>query len=489
MSCRVRLVEPPPLGVLVRQSFHPWLVVGVTCISAFMGQLDASIVQLALPTLKQTFGVSVNAVRWVAIAYLLAFASCLPIFGCLCQMFGRKLIYLIGFALFTVASLLCGLAPDLAWLVGFRILQGVGGGMLGANSMAVLVTSVAADRRGRAIGLFTAAQAVGVSVGPVAGGLLLDALGWRSVFWATVPFGLAAAVFGWLVLPRTTDVAASRTFDWPGALLLMPSLVLIVLMLNQTSVWPLVSPEMILCTAAAIALLVLFVRQERAAAWPLVDLALFRNRGFTVGIIGVLLSYTLLYGMFFLMSFALIHGLHNSTRIAGLKLAVIPVAIGLMAPLGVGVSERFGSRVVSTIGMLLCTAALVVVAVIAFSPKGTLVSGLSNFAVFGTGLALFMAPNSQATIDAAPAGHAATAGAMVNLIRVLGSCLGVSAASSMMSWRLEQLVRPDQLDVLFGGRPLLDAVESSLFMLAVFALGAAAAALVRRPSSTPQSPT
>jgi EmrB/QacA subfamily drug resistance transporter len=479
----MRGVEPPPAAFLARQPFHPWLAVGVTSIGAFIGQLDASIVQLALPALKQAFGVSVNEVRWVAIAYLLAFASCLPVFGRICEMFGRKLLYLIGFAVFTTASLLCGLTDHFGWLVAFRVLQGIGGGLLGANSIAILVKCLAADKRARAIGLFTAAQAIGVSTGPVAGGILLDALGWQWVFWATVPFGFAAAVLGWLVLPRTTDLAGDRTFDGYGALLLIPSLVLAILILNQVSVWPLASPAMLVCAAGAVVFFALFVRRERTAASPLVDLSLFGRRAFAAGIVGVMLGYALLYGMFFLMSFALLHGLHNTARVAGLKLAVIPVAIGLAAPLGIALSERVGSRAVGAVGMALCMAAIAALSTIALAPAGSLVTGLSAFALFGVGLGLFVAPNSNATIEAAPASHGGTAGAMVNLIRVFGSCIGVSTASSMMSWRMERLVGPDRLDAWLGP-PLLDAVESSLVMLAVFALIAAVASMVRpRPAS------
>jgi len=114
------IAEPPPLAFLESRSFHSWLVVSVTCASAFIGQLDGSIVQLALPALKVTFGVSVDGVRWVAIAYLLAFAASLPVFGAVCEMFGRKLTYLAGFAVFSLTSLLCGFTDDLVWLVALR---------------------------------------------------------------------------------------------------------------------------------------------------------------------------------------------------------------------------------------------------------------------------------------------------------------------------------------------------------------------------------
>lgn len=474
-----RSFEPAPLAFLSRQSFHRWLVVGVTCIGAFIGQVDASIVQLALPALQQTFQASVNEVRWVAIAYLLAYASFLPVFARLCEMAGRKLLYLGGFALFGVASLLCGLAQDLPALVALRALQGIGGSLLGANSIAILVKSVPVDKRAHAIGCFTAAQAIGVSVGPVVGGLLLASLGWQWVFWVAVPFSLAAVVLGWLVLPRTANLV-SKTFDWPGALLLMPSLLLAVLALNQLSVWPPLSLPMIACVLGAAVFLFMFVKQERKAAFPLVELGLFRAGGFSSGVIGVALGYALLYAMLFLSSYALLHGWHNSERVTGLKLALIPVAIGLLAPLGVALSHRWGMRAVGVFGMALCLAALLTFVAIGFwFEYESLAPGLAGMFVFGAGLGLFMAPNSNATIAAAPTQHSGTAAGMVNLMRVLGSCIGVSAASSMMSWRLEQRGGRDGLDVLFEGRPLLDAIESSLAVLVIFTVAVALASWLR----------
>jgi EmrB/QacA subfamily drug resistance transporter len=468
--------EPPPLHFLERQSFHPWLVVGVACSGAFIGQLDASIVQLALPALAQGFGGPVNEVSWVAIAYLLAFACSLAVFGRVSEIFGRKLPYLAGFALFTVASLLCGWAESLEQLIALRALQGLGGGLLGANSMAVLVTSVPDDKRPRAIGWFTTAQAVGVSVGPIVGGLLLDVLDWRWIFWVAVPFGLAAFVMGWLVLPRTPAHEGRRdeTYDLGGAMLLVPALGLGILALSQVSVWPLASPAMLASAGACIVFLVLFLRREKVARWPVVDVALFRARDFTAGFVGVMSGYGLLYGMLFLMSFSFVQGLDNSARVAGLKLAIIPVTLGLLAPFGIALSQRFTARRVSAAGMLLCLAALLGLVTIGFGPD-RLVVRLVAAALFGAGLGLFLAPNSGATLDAAPPGHGASAGALVNLGRVLGSCIGVSAAASMLSWRLGHTEGPAHM-----GPSFIAAVADSLVVLAAFALLAIGASLGSR---------
>ena len=201
--------EPAPLQFVTRRSWYPWLVVGVTCIGGFIGQLDASIVQLALPTFEQQFDANLDAVSWVAIAYLLAFASALPVFARWSEIKGRKLLYLAGYAIFTLASALCGTVSDLRLLIAFRVLQGIGGALLGANSITILVKAAGPGRRGRAMGLFAAAQAVGISAGPVIGGLLLERLGWRWIFLVSVPCGLVGSLWdGWHCRKRLNPLPA-----------------------------------------------------------------------------------------------------------------------------------------------------------------------------------------------------------------------------------------------------------------------------------------
>jgi EmrB/QacA subfamily drug resistance transporter len=470
--------EPAPLEYLTHKPWYPWLVVGLVCIGAFIGQLDATIVQLALPTLGKTFAASLEAVSWVSLAYLVAFASFLPIFGRLCEMFGRKSLYLIGYLLFVAASTLCGFASDLTWLVVFRVVQGIGGSLLGANSISILVRAGDQERRGRALGFFAAAQAIGMSAGPAVGGLVLGTLGWHWVFWISVPFGLAAAVIGWLVLPRTEGQDRDKVFDWHGALLLAPALTLLVLALNQVAIWGPTSAAMIACSGSSAVLLWLLVRQERACASPLVDLRLFRRAAFSYGVIAVVLGYAMLYGMFFLMSFALEHGYGDSPEVAGFRLTVIPVALGIAAPFGGALSDRMGARMLSAAGMALCVAALLILAVTAADQTAGRQVGMVAFALFGAGLGVFIAPSNHATIKAAPASLSGEAGSMLNLMRVLGTSLGVASASSTLSWRLANATGSHDDWIPFAGQPLLGAVESSLAVLVIMALAAAGVSLI-----------
>jgi EmrB/QacA subfamily drug resistance transporter len=476
--------EPPPVAFFTRWRSYPWLIVAVTCIGAFMGQVDASIVQLALPTLGRVFDCTLESVSWVALAYLLGVAAFMPIFAQLCQLFGRKLLYLIGFVVFTGASALCGFAPDLPTLVAFRFLQGVGGAMLGANSMALVVTSTDKSLRARALGVYAGAQAVGVSAGPVAGGLLIGTLGWPWVFWVNVPFGLVSIVAGWLVLPVTTQQGPSQTFDWRGALLLTPALTLAVFALNQVSALGLTSPVLLGSVGAAIVLIFLFVRHEGKSDSPMVDLALLKGPVFLAGALACALSYAMLYGMFFLASFALIRGFEDSPTVAGLKLAIVPISIGVVAPLAGALADWMGARLLSVAGMAICFVALLVLTAVVTEPTPNLWAGFSGLVAFGIGLGVFIAPNNHATINAVPANLGGVAGAMLNLTRILGTVAGVASASAMLSWQL-QVARgsSERRLAAFSPHHFVEAVAGGLIMLAVFALIAGGVSLIRKHAS------
>jgi MFS family permease len=201
--------------------------------ASLWGQVDASIVQLVLPALETAFDAPLSQVSWVALAYVLAFACALPTFARLAEIAGRKSLYLTGFALFGLWSTLCGLAPDLSSLIAFRLLQGVSGAMLGANSVVILVTAAGPERRSKALGVMAAAQAIGLSLGPAAGGFLIGALGWRWVFWVNVPFAFAAIILAWLIVPKTVNYSTDRRFDILGALILAPALAALLVAISE----------------------------------------------------------------------------------------------------------------------------------------------------------------------------------------------------------------------------------------------------------------
>jgi EmrB/QacA subfamily drug resistance transporter len=473
-----RLKEPAPASLLVSRPYYPWLIVGTTCIAAFAGQVDASIVQLALPTLERAFGARLSAVSWVAIAYVLSFAAALPVFARLAEMAGRKLMYLLGFTMFGAASVACGFAPGLAWLVGFRVLQGVSGAMLGANSIVILVSGAGAERRGRAMGLFAAAQAVGISVGPAAGGLLLGSLSWHWVFWVSVPFSLAGAAAGWFIIPKTAVVNADTRFDVPGALLLIPGLTALLMAISQLHAWGPASPRILGCGASAIVLMSLFIWRERRAPAPLVNLQIFQSIGFSAGGVGVILSYAMLYGMFFAMSFALVRGYGDSPVAAGGRLTIIPVFLGIVAPFSGGLYEKHG-RITMIVGTLLCAVAAVCLRLVLTGTSGSLLYVMALLAAYGAGLGLFIAPNNTATMNAAPPARSGQAGGLLNLMRAFGTGCGVASAATVLGWRLK--LSAGMVDHTLGAPvpALLAAIGDVFLMLACFAVLAGTTALVK----------
>lgn len=472
------LVEPAPAPWLENWAWHRWVVVGLVCIGSFVGQLDATIVQLALPALGRAFEAPLQEVSWIALSYLLAFASFLPIFGRLCEMFGRKTLYIAGYALFITASALCGFAASFEQLLVFRFLQGIGGSLLGANSISILVKSVPPESRGRALGYFAAAQAIGMSAGPAIGGVLLATLGWRWIFWITVPFGLMAVVLGWLALPRSSGMDNPKSFDWSGALLIGPALILTVTALNHASASGSGSALSLVSIAAAAILFWLLARRERASASPLINPALFRIPAFYIGSAAVALSYALLYGIFFLMSFALEHGYAESPAEAGFRLAIIPVALGLTAPFSSQIRERVGARQIGAAGMLCCLSAVVVLILTTADIANHRLYHTIAFVLFGVGLGLFIAPNNTATLAAVPPELSGSAGSMLNLMRALGTSLGVAVGAATLSWRLRADTSTETNWLTASSENLLAAVSSSLPALAALTIVTAIAAWI-----------
>lgn len=459
--------EPAPLAWLERQACYPWLIVGLVSTGAFLGQFDATVVQLALPSLAGYFDQPIHHVSWVTLAYLAAFVAFLPVFGRLCDMFGRKTLYIIGYLIFIGASALCGMVSEFWQLLAFRFLQGLGGALLGANSISILVHTVSPAQRGRALGWFAAAQAVGMSAGPVFGGVLIETLGWRWIFWLTVPFGAAAVIAGWITLPRSTGARPERVFDWGGAVLIGPALVLIVAALNHAAGRDFNLGYNLGMVAIAALLLALLVRRERRFRAPLINPALFHSAAFRSAAAAVLLGYAQISAMFFLMSFAEARGFGESPLMAGLNLAIVPLAIGLSAPFSHAVQERLGGHRVGMAAMLLSLSAVVLLfATLGRAGHHGLFDSLA-FAVFGTGLGLFIAPNNGVAIAAVPPALSGAAGALLNLMRALGTSLGVAGSAALLTLNLRVPSGTSQMSPSFDGPNMLAAVRDCLPLLGV----------------------
>ncbi len=467
--------EPPPAAAMARLSYYRWLVVGVVSIGAFMGQVDASIAQLLLPSLERAFGTTLSSVSWVAVAYLLTMAALMPIFGRLADMFGHKLLYTAGFVVFVVGSGLCGFAPDLAVLIAARVLQAIGGALLSANSVAIVVAAAGPKERGRGVGIQAAAQAVGLCAGPVIGGILLSTLGWQWVFWINVPFGVLGAIAGWLILPQTAHLAADERFDLKGALLLGPMLTAFMIVLNEGQAWGASSPALIAAAVIGVGLLVALIRTETKSAAPLLDPRLFKAPAFALANAGSLMSYALLFGVMLLMPFVFERAYLDDPLAAGLRLAIIPIAISLLAPLSGILYDRLGPRVPTLSGMVVCTGALALLYGALAETHDGLLAVMIALGIFGVGQGLFTAANNTAIMAAAPEDLSGEAGGLLNVTRAFGISLGIASASTVLAWRLSAIGNGSGSTVHVAPGLMLAASREVVLFLLVFAVAAALA--------------
>jgi EmrB/QacA subfamily drug resistance transporter len=471
--------EPPAARIVAALASYRWFVVGTVCIGAVMGQLDSSIAQLLLPRLELEFSARLSTVSWVAVAYLLAMAAFLPIFARLADIVGRKLMYTGGFLLFVLSSVFCGLAPNLPALIAFRVLQGIASALLASNGIAIVVAAAGPERRGRALGIMAAAQAVGLSAGPAIGGLVLDLLNWQWVFWINVPVGLAGAVMGWFVLPPTKGLPVDTRFDWKGALLIAPALTALMAALNEGYAWGATSPLLLGSALLAVILLALFVRAERRADAPLVDLKLFDQPAFSAGTIAGLLSYAALFGLFFLMPFIFVRAYQDSIFTAGLRLCIVPVMLGVVAPIGGALYDRLGARLPTVLGMLVCVGASVMLFAVLDGSRDGVPLVMLALAVFGIGQGLFISPNNSAIMAAAPASLTGEAGGLLNVTRSCGVSAGIAAASSLLAWRLAVLTESGHNTLHANPPHLLSAGRDVIVLLGGFAAIAAAISLTQ----------
>lgn len=413
--------RPRPEGIRSRPNAW-WLAVGTVCFGAFMGQLDASIVTLTYGSLGAEFHASLAAVEWVSLAYLLALVALLVPAGRLADAHGRKLLYLYGFAVFTLASAACGLAPSLAALVAFRVVQAAGAAMMQANSVALVTTSAPRERMRSALGVQAAAQALGLALGPTVGGALVSTLGWRWVFWVNVPVGVVALVGGHYLLPRTRARTRVARFDWAGLGLLAAATTAALMGVSAASGAAVPGWAVALLFVVAAGAGRAFVRRQRAAAEPLLDLALLRLRTVAFGLVGALSGYLVLFGPLVLVPVVLTaRGASELT--AGLVLTALPAGFALAATGG----DRLLPRGLPDRGRCLAGAGVFTAATAALSAVPPTAAWLAPvLALTGLGLGTFTPANNAMIMGAIPARASGTGGGLVNMTRGLGTALGVA---------------------------------------------------------------
>ncbi len=405
---------------------HPkwrWFILATVLVGATMSALDVSIVNVALPTLQGDFKVNLAVIEWVAMAYMLTLTIFLPLFGRLADIFGRSKMYNTGFVVFTIGSALCGLATSAGFLIGARILQAVGAGLLQANSVALITQAFPANERGRAIGIQGAVQAIAMSVGPFVGGILISAVSWRAIFYVNVPIGIVGTFAALYCLPTAVKSAQREKIDYLGTALFATGLAFLVLAVNEGETIGWTAPIILTYFALAAVLLTAFIITEMRVEHPMIDLSLFKRYAFSAGNFTGLLSYYVLFAVLFLMPFYLEKIAGYNPAVTGSILTPIPLAMAIVAPFAGHISDKYGSRIMTSWGMAVCALATLLLIFTGRSPN--MVVLVTELVVLGIGMGLFTPPNNSAIMGSAPRERLGVAGGILNMMRALGLIFGV----------------------------------------------------------------
>jgi EmrB/QacA subfamily drug resistance transporter len=410
-----------------------WWVLLAVGIGTFMSALDGSVVNTILPVIRSFFSSDVSAVEWIVVIYLLVVSSLLLTFGRLGDLYGHKRYYVSGFLIFIASSALCGLAGSVWLLVAARGLQALGAAMLFANSPAILTKSFPPQQRGRALGMQATMTYLGLTVGPSLGGWLTQAFSWRAVFYINVPVGLIAFALSIIHIEaeKPSETGKTEHFDPVGAILFSAGLVALLLGLNEGPAWGWFSTGIVACLLAAVLLLTVFFWFETRVSSPILDLSLFRERLFSASTASAILNYICLYSVIFLMPFYLIQGRGLDAAQAGLILTAQPIIMAIAAPISGSLSDRIGSRLLSTLGMAIMAVGLFLLSRLGADSSTPTI--LISLAVTGLGTGIFVSPNTSALMGSAPRQRQGIASGILATARNVGMVLGVGLAGAIFT--------------------------------------------------------
>ncbi len=443
MATTVSQRQPSPAGADSEPTRNPWLILVVLCAAVFMLLLDTTVVNVAQRKIQIGLGATLSEIQWVLDSYILAYAVLLLSFGRLGDVFGRKKLFIVGMAIFTAASALCGVSSWLGDLVGIsgvnalifaRVLQGVGGAFMMPQTLSLITVVFPPDKRGAAMGIWGGIVALGAVIGPIVGGLIVTDYAWEWIFLINVPVGIVAILATLAIVPESVDPRASRTIDWGGVLLSGVGIFALVFALIEGNAMGWTNPLIVVLAIAGLLLLAAFVWWEQRASDPMMKLELFRLRNFWVGnVISFVVAFGM-FGIFFPMTIFLQGALGYSPIRAGLTMTPMSLMIMVAAPLSGRLSDRVGARWILTGGLTLMAVGIVLI-IGAIGADTTWQSLLPALVVTGTGMGMTFAPMTAAAMREVPPRIAGSASGILNTTRNVGQVLGIAVLGSLLqSW-------------------------------------------------------
>jgi len=443
----------------------------------FMIMLDNTVVNVALPSIQRDLGVTLSELEWIVTGYALTFAALMLTGGKLADLFGRRLIFVAGIAVFTLSSLMCGFAESGSSLITWRIVQGVGAALMNPATLAIISATFPPQQRGMAIGIWAGVSAMALAIGPLVGGLLTEHVGWSWIFWVNVPVGVLGIFASFLLIDESRDDSHEQRPDIPGLLTSGLGLFSLTYGLIEANNYGWTSGRILGSFAAAVVLLAAFVLLERHQRLPMMDLSLFKNPTFTGANLAMLLVALSMFGVFFFVSLYMQNILGFSAVQAGAAFLPMTLLIMGVAPVAGRLSDRFGSRWLITTGLTLLSIQLFYYSTL--GQHANFWDLLPGMLLGGFGMSLAMTPTAAAVLRAVPTAKAGVGSATLNSMRQVGGALGIALMGAIMGHVVGDQRTP---------QAFVDGFSTTLRVSGLIALAGAliAAALVRHePQDVP----
>ena len=439
-----------------------------------MIMLDNTVVNVALPAIQEDLGTGISELQWIVTGYALTFAALMLIGGKLADAYGRRLIFVVGILVFTGASLWCGLADSGNMLIAARVVQGAGAALMNPATLSIIAATFPPKERGMAIGIWAGTAALALAIGPLVGGLLTQHLSWHWIFFVNIPVGVIAIAASFLLITESKD-DTHESLDLPGLATSALGLFTLTYGLIEANTYGWTSARIVGSFVIAVLALASFVQIERRRRSPMLDLTLFRSGTYAGANIAMLLVALAMFGIFFFVSLYMQNILGYSAVQAGAAFLPMTVLIILVAPFAGKASDKYGSRWLMTVGMVLLGVQLLYLSQL--GSDASFWNLLPGFFVGGVGMAMTMTPTVAAATRAVPVEKSGVGSAVLNAMRQVGGSLGIALMGAIVAAQTSK--RPSVEGFMAG-------FERALIVAALIAFAGSivAFALVRQEAAT-----
>ncbi len=447
-----------------------WWTLAAVSFGLFMIMLDNTVVNVALPSIERSLHISIAQLEWIVTAYALVFAALMITGGKLADLYGRRRIFVVGLAIFTLSSLACGFAPSSGFLIGARAFQGIGAALMNPATLSIITATFPPKQRGQAIGIWAGVSAMALAIGPLAGGLIVDNINWNWIFFVNVPVGVLGIVVAKFFIDESRDTSHEQSIDLPGLATSAAGLFALSYALIEGNAKGWASAEILSLFAVAAVLLVAFVLLESRQRLPMLDLSLFKIGSFVGANVVAMLVSLGMFGVFFFVSLYIQNILGYSPTKAGAAFLPMTILIILFAPIAGKQSDRIGSRWLMGGGMTVLGISLLLYQRVGL--HSTFWTLLPAMVLGGVGMAFVMSPMTSAAMGAVPIDKAGVGSGVLNSFRQVGGALGIAVMGAILASYLHV-----PASTPLGKQQYVDGLHAALLVSALIAFAAAAVAV------------